>query len=139
MLAAAALVLAACGAGSSGEPLSRAELTRQVNAVCTEIDRLGESPTQTGREDITAYFDRTLPLVRGQLDRFPAADRAPQEIARDYGLFMRARRNEVAALREVADTTKDIVKATAASQAVERSRDRGAELARTLRFQDCSR
>lgn len=128
---------AGCGGGDDEDRLSRAALSERVNAVCRELRGAADAAPPPGRDDIRAYFERTLPPRRALVDDLPAPSRAPEAIAKDYERFVQARRAELDALEDVGRTVGDLVAAAEAAAAVDRARKMAGDLGAALRFADC--
>lgn len=83
----------ACG-GSSG--LSKAELSKQANAICTAEQKAGEAvPAPSNIQDASQaapYFDKIVPIIVGATTKL-AALKPADEIKADWNAFLTQRKS----------------------------------------------
>jgi hypothetical protein len=87
----AALVLVACGGGSSGKPLTEPQLVAKINAECARLQKAGadlvnaQDPSALGAK-VGTYLHRAAGELRNRADAITAL-RAPSSVAKQVQRF----------------------------------------------------
>ena len=104
MVAAGVAGLAGCG--GDGE-VSAAEFRDQADAVCAEADeQVTAVPDPESNEDVGAYLDKVVPIVREQTEKLTELD-PPEELEEDWNRAMELQQENVDVAEDAQQAAED--------------------------------